>query len=64
LSTHFASAGGNDGLAVEIRAAYNLVVDSNATSASSYAPDVATVIGRFCNTGTSPDECVRLYRHV
>ncbi len=38
-------------LQVEIVAAYNLVVDSNVTSPSTYAPSVATVFGRFCNTG-------------
>lgn len=38
-------------LEVEIVASYNLVVDSNAMSPSTYAPSVATVMGRFCNTG-------------
>ncbi|MGC9024061.1 MAG: SdrD B-like domain-containing protein [Chloroflexia bacterium] len=38
-------------LQVEIIAAYNLVVDSNVSSPSTYAPRVATVIGKFCNTG-------------
>ena len=42
-------AAGN--LQVEIVAGYNLVVDSNVTSPSTYAPSVATVMGRFCNTG-------------
>ena len=37
-------------LTVEIIAGYNLVVDSNVESPSTYAPSVATVIGRFCNT--------------
>ena len=37
-------------LTVEIGAAYNLVVDSNVESPSTYAPSVATVMGRFCNT--------------
>jgi len=40
-------------LTVEIGASYNLVVDSNAGSPSTYAPAVATVIGRFCNTGAT-----------
>ena len=40
-------------LTVEIIAAPNLVVDSNALATSTYAPKVATVIGRFCNTGTT-----------
>jgi uncharacterized repeat protein (TIGR01451 family) len=39
-------------LTVEIGAAYNLVVDSNVSSPSTYGPAVATVMGRFCNTGT------------
>ncbi|MBN1977867.1 MAG: hypothetical protein JW918_10730 [Anaerolineae bacterium] len=38
-------------LTVEIISAYNLVVDSNVGSTSTYAPSVATVAGRFCNTG-------------
>lgn len=37
-------------LTVEIVAGYNLVVDSNAGSPSTYAPSAATVMGRFCNT--------------
>ena len=37
-------------LTVEIIAAPNLVVDSNALSPSTYAPKVATVIGKICNT--------------
>ncbi|TFG69794.1 MAG: hypothetical protein E4H27_06785 [Anaerolineales bacterium] len=37
-------------LTVEIVAAPNLVVDSNALSPSTYAPKVATVIGKICNT--------------
>jgi hypothetical protein len=38
-------------LEVTINASYNLVVDSNASSPSTYAPSVATVMGEFCNTG-------------
>lgn len=38
-------------LSVEIVAGYNLVVDSNVLSPSTYAPSGATVMGRFCNTG-------------
>jgi hypothetical protein len=38
-------------LTVEIIAGYNLVVDSNVESPSTYAPSVATVMGQFCNTG-------------
>ncbi|MGC9356294.1 MAG: SdrD B-like domain-containing protein [Anaerolineae bacterium] len=40
-------------LDVRINAAYNLVVDSNVSSPSTYAPSVATVIGEFCNTGST-----------
>ena len=42
-------AAGN--LTVEIISAYNLVVDSNVLSPSSNMPEVATVIGKFCNPG-------------
>lgn len=45
-------AAGN--LQVSIVAGYNLVVDSNVESPSTYAPSVATVMGRFCNTGDAP----------
>ncbi|GAP64125.1 hypothetical protein ARMA_2548 [Ardenticatena maritima] len=41
-------------LSVEIIAAPNLVVDSNVLTPATYAPKVATVIGKFCNTGTTP----------
>lgn len=41
-------------LDVSIIAGYNLVVDSNVSSPSTYAPRVATVIGKFCNTGDAP----------
>jgi len=41
-------------LTVAIQASYNLVVDSNASSPSTYAPSVATVAGMFCNPGTDP----------
>jgi hypothetical protein len=40
-------------LTVEIVAAPNLIVDSNVLSPSTYQPIVATVIGKFCNTGGS-----------
>lgn len=36
-------------LTITITAAPNLVVDSNALSTSTYAPKVATVIGKICN---------------
>jgi len=35
----------------EHRGGYNLVVDSNVLSPSTYAPSVATVMGKFCNSG-------------
>ena len=38
-------------LTVEIRGAYNYVVDSNVESPSSAAPSVATIGVLFCNTG-------------
>jgi len=40
-------------ITVEILAAPNLVVDSNASSPSTYAPSVATVAGKICNASTS-----------
>jgi protocatechuate 3,4-dioxygenase beta subunit len=43
------------GLSVEILSAYNLVVDSNVTSPSTYGPSVATVAARFCNPATNTD---------
>ena len=48
--------GGNpDGdLRVEIVTAYNLVVDSNAESPSTYAPKSAYIGAKFCNDGTEP----------
>ncbi|MGD8968958.1 MAG: hypothetical protein PVI07_15740 [Anaerolineae bacterium] len=48
-----ADSGADGALTVEIGTAYNLVVDSNVESPSTYAPSVATVFGRFCNTGTT-----------
>ncbi len=49
-------------LSVESIAAYNLVVDSNATAPSTYAPNVATVAGRFCNTGDA--DLTNLYGYI
>lgn len=40
-------------LKVEILAADNLVVDSNVTTPATYAPSVATVAGKFCNTSAT-----------
>ncbi len=48
-------------LDVEIVAAYNLVVDSNVLSPSTYAPSVATVLGRVCNTGDASLTGVQIY---
>jgi uncharacterized repeat protein (TIGR01451 family) len=52
LSMPVARAQSGD-LTVDIIAGYNLVVDSNAGSPSTFAPSVATVVGRFCNIGAS-----------
>lgn len=49
MSVPTASAAGV--ITVDIVAGYNLVVDSNVMSPSTYAPSAATVMGRFCNTG-------------
>ena len=40
-------------VSVEIIAAYNLVVDSNVLAPSTYAPAVATVGGKVCNTSST-----------
>jgi uncharacterized repeat protein (TIGR01451 family) len=40
-------------LTIEIIAAYNLVVDSNVLAPSTYAPSVATVGGKVCNTSST-----------
>ena len=41
-------------LKMEIITAYNLVVDSNAESPSTYAPKSAYIGAKFCNDGTEP----------
>lgn len=41
-------------LSVRFNAPYNVVVDSNVCSPSTYAPQVATVGAGFCNTGDAP----------
>ncbi len=48
--------GGNPAgdLRVEIVTAYNLVVDSNAESPSTYAPKSAYIGAKFCNDGAEP----------
>lgn len=43
------------GLTVEVLSGYNLVVDSNVTSPSTYGPSVATVAARFCNPASNAD---------
>ena len=48
-------------LTVEILASYNLVVDSNVETPATYAPEVATVGGRYCNTGDAALTDVRAY---
>ncbi|HQK12556.1 MAG TPA: SdrD B-like domain-containing protein [Anaerolineae bacterium] len=53
------AAAGN--LTLTIIAAPNLVVDSNALSPSTYAPKVATVIAKICNTGDAPVTGVTAY---
>lgn len=55
------SARAAGGLTVEIIAGYNLVVDSNVESPSTYAPSVATVIGKFCNEGSTAVQNVMGY---
>jgi protocatechuate 3,4-dioxygenase beta subunit len=49
-------------LRVTVQAAHNLVVDSNVTSPSTYAPRVATVAGKFCNT--TDDPMGNVYGHI
>ena len=48
---YYGSARAAGTLKVEIITGYNLVVDSNVSSPSTYGPSVATVAGKFCNTG-------------
>ena len=48
-------------ITLEIDAAYNLVVDSNVLSPSTYAPEVATVNGKACNYGTVPLTNVQMF---
>ncbi|MEW5956410.1 MAG: SdrD B-like domain-containing protein [Chloroflexota bacterium] len=43
----------SSGLTVEILAGYNLVVDSNVQSPSTFGPSAATVAARVCNTSGS-----------
>jgi uncharacterized repeat protein (TIGR01451 family) len=41
-------------LTIELNAPYNLVVDSNVLSPSTYAPELATIGAGFCNYGSDP----------
>ncbi|HYI11417.1 MAG TPA: SdrD B-like domain-containing protein [Thermoanaerobaculia bacterium] len=41
-------------LSVEVASGYNLVVDSNVTSPSTYGPGAAYIGARICNTGDAP----------
>ncbi|HVG10269.1 MAG TPA: SdrD B-like domain-containing protein [Thermoanaerobaculia bacterium] len=41
-------------LSVRLNAPYNVIVDSNVCSPSTYAPQVATIGAGFCNTGDAP----------
>ena len=59
LPAHPVAAAGE--LTLTIVAAPNLVVDSNALSPSTYAPKVATVIGKICNTTASAIDNVTAY---
>jgi len=47
-----APASAASALSVEIINGYNLIVDSNVTSPSTYAPSAAYIGARVCNTGT------------
>lgn len=57
--SHLVQAAGT--LSVEIMAGYNLVVDSNVTSPSTFGPSAATVAGKICNTGNAPITNVTIY---
>lgn len=54
-------ARGQGVLDVEVINGYNLVVDSNVTAPSTYAPSAAYIGARFCNTGNAPLENVFAY---
>lgn len=45
---------GAGSLSMQFNAPYNVIVDSNVCSPSTYAPQVATVGVGFCNTGNAP----------
>ena len=47
------AANPSNGLRIEVIAAYNLVVDSNVESPSTYAPRSAYLGAKFCNDGTN-----------
>ncbi len=62
LVFQFKSVEGTGELTVEIIAGHNLVVDSNVKSPSTYGPEVATVIGKFCNKGLT--ELSNVYGYI
>lgn len=45
---------GAGSLSIQLNAPYNLIVDSNVCSPSTYAPQVATIGAGFCNYGDAP----------
>ncbi|HKH43923.1 MAG TPA: SdrD B-like domain-containing protein [Thermoanaerobaculia bacterium] len=45
---------GAGSLSIQLNAPYNLIVDSNVCSPSTYAPQIATVGAGFCNYGNAP----------
>jgi uncharacterized repeat protein (TIGR01451 family) len=49
-----APAFGAGSLSIQLNAPYNLIVDSNVCSPSTYAPQIATVGAGFCNYGNAP----------
>ncbi|MCI5148055.1 MAG: hypothetical protein D3916_01375, partial [Candidatus Electrothrix sp. MAN1_4] len=51
----------DDDLRIEIISAYNLVVDSNVTSPSTYAPSAATLGAKICNTSNRDLTDVQIY---
>jgi len=53
--------GAAGGITVEILAGYNLIVDSNVRSPSTYGPAAATVAGRVCNNSSTPITDVVVY---
>src|SRR5512141_1491872 len=54
-------AGATGGLTVQIVASPNLIVDSNVLTPPSWQPEVATVMGRICNTSGATINNVQAY---